>query len=73
VNLRNHLVSTGDFVTAMPKSVFGLSAARFGLQMLPLRLPRPWPVFLVTLKNRTLSPQAALFLEVLRKHVPPAR
>ncbi|MGC2519601.1 MAG: LysR family transcriptional regulator [Burkholderiales bacterium] len=71
VSLRNHLVSTGDFVTVMPKSVLGLSAARFGLQMLPLRLPRPWPVFLATVKNRTLSPQAALFLGVLRKHVPP--
>jgi hypothetical protein len=51
--------------------VFALSAARFDLQMLSLRLPRPWPVFLVTVKNRTLSPQAALFLGVLRKHVPP--
>jgi len=72
VNLRNHLVSTGDFVTAMPKSVFGLNAAPFDLQMLSLRLPRPWPVFLVTVRNRTLSPQAALFLGVLRKHVPPS-
>jgi DNA-binding transcriptional LysR family regulator len=73
VNLRNHLIATGEFVSAMPKSVFGLNAAHFGLQMLSLRLPRPWPVFLVTLKNRTLSPQAVLFLGVLRKHVPPAK
>ena len=73
VSLRNHLVSTGEFVTIMPKSVFALSAAPFDLQMLSLRLPRPWPVYLVTIRNRTLSPQAALFLGVLRKHVPPAR
>ena len=71
VNLRNHLVSTGDFVTTMPKSVFGLSATRFDLQMLSFRLPRPWPVFLATVRNRTLSPQAGLFLDVLRKHVKP--
>jgi molybdate transport repressor ModE-like protein len=68
VNLRNHLLSSGDFVTVVPKSVFALNAARFDLRMLPLRLPRPWPVFLVTLRNRTVSPQAALFLGVLRKH-----
>jgi molybdate transport repressor ModE-like protein len=73
VNLRNHLVSTGDFVTVMPKSVFALSAAHFDLRMLPIRLPRPWPVFLATVRNRALSPQAALFLGVLRKHLPPAR
>lgn len=73
VSLRNHLISTGEFVTTMPKSVFALSAARFNLQVLPFRLPQPWPVFLVTLRNRTLSPQAALFLEVLRKCVPQSR
>jgi len=73
VNLRNHLLSSGDFVTVVPKSVFALNAARFDLRMLPLRLPRPWPVFLVTLRNRTLSPQATLFLGVLRKHVQPAQ
>lgn len=71
VSLRNHLVSTGDFVTVMPKSVFALSAAHFDLRMLPIRLPRPWPVFLATVQNRALSPQAELFLEVLRKHVAP--
>jgi len=73
VGLRNHLVSTGDFVTVMPKSVFALSAAHFDLRVLPIRLPRPWPVFLATVRNRALSPQAELFLEVLRKHVPPTQ
>lgn len=73
VSLRNHLVSAGDLVTVMPKSVFALSAAHFDLRMLPIRLPRPWPVFLATVRNRALSPQAARFLEVLRKHVPPVQ
>jgi DNA-binding transcriptional LysR family regulator len=73
VNLRNHLLAGGDFVTAMPKSVFALNAARFDLRMLPLRMPRPWPVLLVTARNRTPSPQAALFLGELRRHVPPGR
>ena len=68
VNLRNHLVATGDFVTVMPRSVFDLSAARFELKMLPYPLHRPWPVFLVTVKNRTLGPQVALFLDALRNY-----
>jgi DNA-binding transcriptional LysR family regulator len=70
VHLRTHLAAMGDFVTAMPRSVLNLNAKRFGLRALPVQpSPRPWPVALVTLKNRTLSPPAALFLERLRQNV----
>lgn len=70
IHLRTHLTAMGDFVTIMPRSVLNLSAERFGLRALPVQLaPRPWPVALVMLKNRTLSPPAALFLERLRQTV----
>jgi hypothetical protein len=40
-----------------PQSVLRLIARRFGLKELPIALPaRPWPVAIVTLKHRTLSP-----------------
>jgi DNA-binding transcriptional LysR family regulator len=69
VHMRTHLMAMGDFVTAMPKSVFDLNAARFGLKALPLQVAaRPWPIAIVMLKNRTLSPVVEMFLEELRKH-----
>ena len=57
VHLRTHLLATSDFVAAMPRSVLRLNARQFGLKALPVRLPvRAFPVAIVTLKNRTLSP-----------------
>jgi DNA-binding transcriptional LysR family regulator len=67
VHLRTHLLSTSDFLAAMPRSVLNLNAKQFGLKALPVKLPvRSFPVAIVTLKNRTLSPVAELFLEHLR-------
>ncbi|HXZ54278.1 MAG TPA: LysR family transcriptional regulator [Burkholderiales bacterium] len=67
MHLRNHLLATGDFVTAIPRSVFERNARHFDLRILPIRLDRPWPVYLATVKNRTLSRPAELFLEALRE------
>jgi DNA-binding transcriptional LysR family regulator len=70
VHLRFHLAAVGDYVTAIPRSIFHPSEERFGLSALPVRLPnRPWPVNIVTLKHRTLSPVVALFLDRLRTYV----
>jgi DNA-binding transcriptional LysR family regulator len=64
VHLRANLVATGDFITTLPRSVLHLYAARFGLKALPIDFPaRPWPVSIITLKNRTLSPVAEQFIE----------
>jgi DNA-binding transcriptional LysR family regulator len=63
VHLRNHMLANGQFITALPKSV----ADWFGLKVLPVDLPvRPWPVVMVTLKNRTLSPIVERFLACAR-------
>jgi DNA-binding transcriptional LysR family regulator len=67
VQLRTHLVATGEFITVVPRSVLRLNAERFSLKVLPIKLPvRPWPIAIVTLKNRTLSPVVQLFIENAR-------
>jgi DNA-binding transcriptional LysR family regulator len=68
--LRAYLLVTGDFLTAMPKSLLRLNAEGIGLKQLPIDLPTArFPVAVVTLKNRTLSPAVELFLERLRTYV----
>jgi DNA-binding transcriptional LysR family regulator len=68
VHLRTNMVTTGKFITVLPKSVVALYGARFSLKVLPITLAmRPWPVTLVTLKNRTLSPLVERFVECARE------
>jgi len=70
VQLRAHLLATGDFVTALPRSMLRFNPELRGLRQLPLKLPDPgFPVIIVTLKDRTLTPAVELFLDALRKHV----
>jgi DNA-binding transcriptional LysR family regulator len=67
VPLRTNLAATGDFITILPSSVLRFNPNRFALKVLPVELPvPPWPVVVVTLKNRTLSPLAQLFIEQVR-------
>jgi DNA-binding transcriptional LysR family regulator len=69
VHLRNNLLATGPFITAFPSSVLQLNANRFSLKVLPVDLPvKPWPVAIVTLKNRTLTPVAQRFIEHVRAY-----
>jgi DNA-binding transcriptional LysR family regulator len=69
VFLRNHLASRGDYISVLPRSVLRLSAARYGLKVLPVELSsfRPSPFAVVTLKNRTLPPVVQVFLESARE------
>src|SRR5262249_23836176 len=67
VHLRASLLTIRPFLTLFPASVLRLNAARFSLKVLPIDLPpQPWPVAVVTLKNRTLSPVVQLFIDHLR-------
>jgi len=70
--LRNSLLATGRFVTVVPDSVIRFGAERLLLQPLPIELPR-WrlPVAIITVKNRTLSPPAKLFIECAREVAKP--
>src|SRR5215510_5458449 len=70
VQVRAHLLATGDFVSAMPKSMLRLNPECRGLKQLPIKLGRRnFPVAIVTLKDRTLSPPVELFLGSLRTYV----
>jgi len=58
-----YFVSSGAFITSYPTSV----ARHHSLKVLPVNLPvRPWPVTILTLKNRTLSPAVERFIECAR-------
>ena len=64
IPLLTHFLSRTPHITACPKSV-----ARFNsLSILPVDLPaRPWPVGIVTLKHRTLSPLVERFIMCARE------
>jgi DNA-binding transcriptional LysR family regulator len=67
VHLRNDLLATGRFIPAFPRSVVSVNGSRFSLKVLPVDVPvRPWPVEIITLKNRTVSPVVQLFIDYLR-------
>ena len=53
-----HFLAGGPFVTALPNTVASLHPARDLLSVLPVGdiSASPWPVTIVTLKDRTLSP-----------------
>ena len=65
--LRNQLLATGRFITMLPDSVLRYTATQSSLKILPIDLRiKPWPIAILTLKNRTLSPVVRLFLDNLR-------
>jgi DNA-binding transcriptional LysR family regulator len=67
VHVRNNLLATGRYVGTMPESALDWTAERFGLKRLPFELTAPpWPIAVVTLRNRILSPVANLFLDCAR-------
>ena len=68
------MIASGYFITTFPNSVVRLHGERFALKVLPVDLPaRPWPVAIVTLKNRTLSPGVERFIAHVRDFTPPMR
>jgi DNA-binding transcriptional LysR family regulator len=69
VALRNQLLASGRFLAAVPGSMLHLNAMH-GLKVLPIDLPRrPWPVVIVTLRNRTVAPTVQLFMQCARRVV----
>ena len=70
VQLRARLLMEDGFLTCAPRSLLHVSAGSVGLKELPVRLPpHTFPVAIVTVKNRTLTPVVELFLERLRAYV----
>lgn len=65
--LRNQLLTTGRFLTMLPDSVLRYTAKQWSIKALPIDLRiEPWPIAILTLKNRTLSPVVQLFIDNLR-------
>jgi DNA-binding transcriptional LysR family regulator len=66
------LLATAPFVSIFPGSLLRLGTNLPPLKILPVKLPiPPWPVGIMTLKDRTLSPVAELFIDRAREVVKP--
>ncbi len=62
--LRSQLLATGRFLDVLPDSVLRYNAKQWSLKALPVDLGvKPRSIATVTLKNRTVSPVARLFVE----------
>jgi DNA-binding transcriptional LysR family regulator len=74
LNLRNTLLATGRFLTILPSFTLHFSDRNSPFRALALDLPKTRrPVGIIRLKNRSLSPLAELFLEIMREMTAPLR
>ncbi|MCF8478727.1 MAG: LysR family transcriptional regulator [Pseudolabrys sp.] len=65
--MRNHMLATGRFLTVLPESALRYNAKQWALRALPIQLrTKPQPIAIVHLKNRTVAPAVAHFIEHLR-------
>jgi len=72
IQLCNALLATGRFLAVLSGSALHISGKRLGMRILPVAFPVPHgPVGIVTLKNRTISPAARLFIECAREIAKP--
>jgi DNA-binding transcriptional LysR family regulator len=72
IQLYNAMLATGHFLAVLSSSTLRLSGKRLGMKALSVDLPiLPGLVGIVTLKGRTLSPVAQLFIEHARKVAKP--
>jgi DNA-binding transcriptional LysR family regulator len=68
INVRIMLAATRGFLAIIPAAMLQFSARDAALKILPVELPMTRrQIGIVTLKNRTLSPLAQLFIEIARK------
>jgi DNA-binding transcriptional LysR family regulator len=72
LNLRYGLLATGRFLTMFPNSLLRYGPQRGSIRVLSIKLPK-WhvPTSVMTLKDRTLSPIAQLFIECLHELAKP--
>jgi DNA-binding transcriptional LysR family regulator len=67
VNMRISLAATGPFLAVVPAGIMRLPSKYPSIRMLPVELPTTHrQIGIVTLKNRTLSPLAQIFVECAR-------
>jgi DNA-binding transcriptional LysR family regulator len=69
---RTSLIATGHFLTIFSTSILRFPTKRLDLKVLPVNLPiARVPIGIVTLKSRTLSPVAQLFIDYAREVAKP--
>jgi DNA-binding transcriptional LysR family regulator len=67
IHIVNRLLPTGRYLTVLPESVLRFGAMGAKIKALSVDFPsRPRPMAIVSLRNRTLSPAANLFIEAAR-------
>jgi DNA-binding transcriptional LysR family regulator len=67
LHMRNELLASGRFLTVLPRYALASASGSASLKVLPVDLPNArGTVSIVTLKNRTLSPLAGLFIKTAR-------
>ncbi len=70
--VRTSLLATGHFLTVLAASILRFPTRRSDIKAVPVELPAaPVPNGIVTLKNRTLSPVARVFIESARELAKP--
>jgi DNA-binding transcriptional LysR family regulator len=74
IGLVHTLLSTGKYIYVTGGFTLRLMGQRLGIKALPVDLPDwPWPVAIVTLRNRTVSPAVELFVDHVRSFIAPHR
>jgi DNA-binding transcriptional LysR family regulator len=69
-----NLLATNRFISALSGNVLRFNAHRFSLKLLPVDFAaRSWPVGIVTLKNRTVSPVVQTFVNCIREVAKPMK
>jgi DNA-binding transcriptional LysR family regulator len=72
VHQRISLLVSNRFLSAESGNVLRFNAARFPIKILPVEFkPRAWPVCIVTLKKRTVSPVVQTFMNCVREAARP--
>ena len=67
LSMIDRLLATGRFLTVLPRFILKLPGRHVSLRALPVNLPNArGSIEIVTLKNRTLSPLAELFIKTVR-------
>jgi DNA-binding transcriptional LysR family regulator len=66
------LLATGRFLTVLPSFMLRLPSPNLPVKALPVALPNArMPIGIITLKNRTLTPLAQLFIDTVRAFAKP--
>jgi DNA-binding transcriptional LysR family regulator len=67
IHMLSELLASGPILAVFPGSVLRFATNMPPLKALPVKLPiPPWPVGVMTLKNRMITPAAELFVECIR-------